>query len=786
MHSKNIVNRKIKTNFINDLSCSSRILSFNMKRSAANDSIKSFHNMTQFSQNSNNKLDNRISIYSIHRNFHTCTYCFDKKVLSLNYKTQRRQEVFTKKSNAPIKYTDVHSYEIKRPLNARKMADELKVSAFDLLRFMPQSYLVSDLIPVREMARIAFKIGVKEVKLFDPISNQWIPMAGSKKEINNDNEETDEPKPTQDNTSTLKPPKKFVKTAPVVTIMGHTDHGKTTLLDKIRSTNIVDQEHGAITQHIGAFEYIEQKNKSFKGRKITFIDTPGHEAFSKMRSTGAKVTDVIVLVVAADDGVMPQTKESIRCAQKENVPIIVAINKIDKSNAYTREQIEAQLMECGIIPDTKGGDSPIIPISALNGVGIDEIMEAIYLQADMQDLKAPVDAPFEGVVIECKMHKALGMATTIIVKQGVLKPSTWLMAGTTYGKVKSIKDSQLQTLKEVGPGMAVEITGLENMPEVGSILTEISNPKIVKDLIEAEKEKTLAKFDEKEARKIFEQRKKESEEGVTRLDLLEEKSKDDSLNYSKAESDLNLYKEEQDELGNVKKYLPVIIRGDAEGSIDAFNHIISQFPSSMVQLRVVEKEVGDITERDIEYARATASEIICMNVTPQKRVLSFAETNNVKISSFKVIYHLIDYLKKIIISNLEPKKYLEEVGIIEVIQPFTYSTTINGEKVELHVAGGRCAMGEFVHKDDPNIFYHVKRGGKYIHEKCKVHSLKHFKDSVKSVKKGQECGVSLIDYIPKSGDHVICQELKTTYLTWEDLEKEESRRRRKMGMKDKI
>jgi len=704
-------------------------------------------------------------------------------------KTKRREEIFQKKSTRPIKYTEVEEYEIIRPIAAKKLADDLHVSSFDLLRFMPQAYLTDDLIPVREVARLALRIGVKKLKVFDPVASKWIdPPRRRGEPVEDSTERANEPIPGEHLLKALsedkpsKPPKKFVSTAPVVTIMGHVDVGKTTILDKIRATNVVSQEHGAITQHIGAFEYTETKNKTYKGRKITFIDTPGHAAFAKMRSTGARVTDVIVLVVAADDGVMPQTIESIKVAQKEQVPLIVALNKMDKENAYSRNQLEMQLMEAGIIPDTKGGDTPIIPISALKEQGIEDVMEAIYLQADLLELKAPTDTKLEAVVIECKMHRALGMATTVIVKQGILKPGMWLVAGTTYGKVKSVKDFQLKSTKQALPGSAVEITGLESMPEVGSILKEIPNPKVVKDVIEVERERTLATFDEKEARKIFQQRKKESEEGVTRLDLLDEMSKDDSLHYSKADTDINLYEEETDQLGNVKKYMPVIFRADAEGSIDAFHHIIADFPSALVQMRVVEQSVGDISERDVDYARATGSEVICMNVSPPKRVLSYAENAGVKVSIFRVIYHLIEHLKNLIVLNMEPRRYLEDRGVIEVLQPFSYQETIKGEKVELPVAGGRCALGEFIVKnDDPNIFYHVKRGGKLILENAKIFSLKVFKNTVSSVKKGQECGCAILGYEPKVGDQIICQEKKVQVMTWEDLVKQDAKAQKKSG-----
>ncbi len=471
---------------------------------------------------------------------------------------------------------------------------------------------------------------------------------------------------------------------PVVTIMGHVDHGKTTLLDTIRHSRVVMSEAGGITQHIGAYTV------SRNGHPITFIDTPGHAAFTEMRARGAKVTDIVVLVVAADDGVMPQTKEALDHARAAKCAIVVAVNKMDKPQANP-DRVKQELADLDLLPDDWGGSTPFCPISALKGTGVNELLDTIQLVAEMLELKANPNRLASGSVIEAKLDKGKGPVATVLVNSGTLKIGDPMVVGSTFGKVRAMVDDLGRSVPEAKPSTAVEIHGLNDVPMAGDAFMVFSDEKQAKDI----------------ATKRAERQLKESH-GVDKFMSLEDF-------FKKTEGK--------------EKELRLIIKGDTQGSIEAFKGSIDKIKVEGVTIDIVRAGVGAITETDVSLAEASKAIIIGFDVRPQASVRDTATSKGVEIRLYDIIYEALDDIRAAMKGMLDPVFVKKMIGEAVVRETFVIS------KVGT-IAG--CMVSEGVIKRDSLV--KVIRDGKVIHE-GKISSLKRFKDDVKEVKLGYDCGI---------------------------------------------
>ncbi|MDR2678191.1 MAG: translation initiation factor IF-2 [Zoogloeaceae bacterium] len=474
--------------------------------------------------------------------------------------------------------------------------------------------------------------------------------------------------------------------APVVTVMGHVDHGKTSLLDAIRRTRVASSEAGGITQHIGAY-HVETGNGM-----ITFLDTPGHEAFTAMRARGAQATDLVILVVAADDGVMPQTREAIHHAKAANVPIVVAVNKIDKPEANP-ERVKQELTAEGVISEEYGGDSPFIHVSAKQNIGIDELLEHVLLQAEVLELKAPVDAPAKGLIIEARLDKGRGAVATMLVQSGTLKQGDVLLAGSVFGRVRAMLDETGGPVKEAGPSIPVEIQGLSDVPTAG--------------------EEAIVLSDERRAREIalFRQGK------FRDVKLAKQQA-------AKLESMFDQMGE-----GEVKR-LPLIIKADVQGSLEALSHALGQLSTAEVRVNAIHSAVGSISETDVNLAKASSAVIIGFNTRANANVRKLAENLNVEIRYYNIIYDAVNEIKAALSGMLAPEKREIVTGLAEIRQIFPVSKIV--------IAG--CLVQDGVIRRTSRV--RLLRNHTQIWDGELV-SLKHFKDDVKEVRAGTECGLSL-------------------------------------------
>ena len=486
---------------------------------------------------------------------------------------------------------------------------------------------------------------------------------------------------------------------PVVTVMGHVDHGKTSLLDYIRNAKIVDGEFGGITQHIGAYDVHHEKGD------IVFLDTPGHEAFTAMRARGAKVTDIVILVVAADDGIMPQTKESISHAKEAKVPIIVAINKIDKPDANA-EKVKQSLTEFELVPEEWGGDTIFVEVSAMTGQGIDDLLDMIILQSEVLELKADPKRRAQGTIIEARLDRGRGAVATVLVQQGTLKIGDAIVCGAEYGRVRSLVDDRGQQVKNAGPSVPVELVGLSGVAEVGAELYVLQ--------------------DERKARQVGETRKLRQRE--KELEKTGKISLDDL--YSKIQQ------------GEVKE-LKTIIKGDVIGSIEALDESLGKLGDERVSVQVIHKAVGGISESDVMLAAASNALIVGFNVRPEASVQSLAEKESVEIRLYTIIYDVVEDVKKAMSGLLAPKSVERVVGHVEVRQVFNIS------KIGT-IAGGSVTDGKIERNNNVRLL----RDSVVVYD-GQLSSLKRFKEDVKEVKNGFECGLGIENFNDiKEGDVV--------------------------------
>jgi translation initiation factor IF-2 len=478
--------------------------------------------------------------------------------------------------------------------------------------------------------------------------------------------------------------------APVVTVMGHVDHGKTSLLDYIRRAKVASGEAGGITQHIGAYHVETPRGM------ITFLDTPGHEAFTAMRARGAKATDIVILVVAADDGVMPQTKEAIAHAKAAGVPLVVAINKIDKPGNNI-DRVTQELIAEQVVPEAYGGESPFVPVSAKTGQGIDALLENVLLQAEVLELKSPTDAPAKGLVIEAKLDKGRGPVATVLVQSGTLKRGDVVLAGSSYGRVRAMLDENGKSISEAGPSIPVEIQGLTEVPAAG--------------------EDVVVLPDERKAREIALFR--------------QGKFRDVKLAKQQAAKLENMF--EQMAEGEVKN-LPLIIKADVQGSQEALVHSMQKLSTTEVRVQVVHAAVGGISESDVNLALASKAVIIGFNTRADASARKLAEANGIDIRYYNIIYDAVDEIKAAMSGMLAPEKREASLGLVEIRQVFHVSKV--GSIAGCYVLDGMVKRGASVRLLRNNVVLWTGE----------LDSLKRFKDDVKEVKAGFECGLSLKNY----------------------------------------
>ena len=612
---------------------------------------------------------------------------FENKELHLKEPKQKKQH---HKNTQSIKKELIPTHQFEKPTEPIKKEIEI-----------PESITVNELaqkisIKSSELMKLMMNIGVMATinqSLDQDTAILIVEEIGHKAVSIEEQEEELSLQPELSNQENLEP------RAPIVTIMGHVDHGKTSLLDYIRKTKVASTEAGGITQHIGAYRVKTDKNE------ITFLDTPGHAAFSAMRARGAQVTDIVILVVSADDGVMPQTEEAIDHAQAAKVPIIVAVNKIDKENADP-EKVKTELGKKNVIPEDWGGDTIFVNISALTGEGIDSLLDSISLQSEILELKASKEGLAMGSVIEASLDKGRGPIATVLVQSGTLNKKDYVLVGKEYGRIRAMYDEFNKEITSAGPGCPVVITGLSGTPNVADQLMATKDEKRVKDiaLLRETKQKEI---EMKSKRKNFSM---------------------DAFNINDA---------------NKKKIINLLIKSDVQGSSEAINSTLRNIKNDDVGLEIIYSGVGGITESDVNLAASSNSKIIGFNVRADSKAKKLIELNQQDLYYFSIIYELIDHVKQQLSGLLEPDIKEEIIGIAQVKEVFRSS--------KLGAIAGSIVSEGIVQKDKP---IRVLRDNVVIYE-GELESLRRLKDDVKEVKSGTECGIGVKDYNDvKTGDQI--------------------------------
>jgi len=587
--------------------------------------------------------------------------------------------------------------ELPTTITVKELAELLDVNAADVIRELIKSGIfatINQLIDRDTASLVAGELGFEVAEVVTASSPAATP-------------DGDEPvaEATKEVLFEQDDPALLETRAPIVTVMGHVDHGKTSLLDALRTTAVAAGEAGGITQHIGASEIVKD------GRRIVFLDTPGHEAFTAMRARGARVTDIAIVVVAADDGVMPQTLEAIHHARAAKVPIIIALNKIDKPDANP-ERVKNELSEAGVIVEEYGGDTPLVPVSAKARTGLDALMEMILLVADLQELKANPARPAIGTIVEAELDKGRGPVATAIIQTGTLRVGDVIVVGGTYGKVRALENSLGKRITASGPSSAAVILGLGDVPEAGDILRVVGDEKEARNLVEARKNADAAKGGEGSGRATLE----------------------------------DLYRQIQ--AGQAKE-LRIILKADVSGSLGAITHALDQLSTDDVRLNVLHEAAGDITDNDILLASASDAIVVGFNTKITDTARRAAESEGVDVRLYDIIYKLTDDIDAALGGLLEPEIVEVVEGRAEVRQIFKVgkSTVIAG----CFVTDGRIVRGGA----------RVWRGGKIV-ATDKIESLRRFRDDVREVAQNLECGIGLAGYQDlQEGDIVECFSSKT-------------------------
>jgi translation initiation factor IF-2 len=547
---------------------------------------------------------------------------------------------------------------------------------------VPPTQIIKVLMGLGEMKTLTQTLSTEEIELISEELGVQVDIAA-----------VEEPEPVE--VAPDDDPSDLVEKPPVVTVMGHVDHGKTSLLDRIRQANVQSGEAGGITQHIGAYQ-VESD-----GRKVTFIDTPGHEAFTEMRARGARVTDVVVLVVAADDGIMPQTVEAIEHARAAGVPLVVALNKIDVPNA-NRDKVLGELSERELVPEVYGGDTVTVPVSAKTGEGIDELLENILVVAELEDLKANPKAPASGYVIEGERDPGRGPVATLLLTRGTLEKSDAVLAGTAYGRVRAMLDYTGKRIREAGPGTPVEILGLSGVPEAGTRFEVVDHERIARDRAQQAEERL---------------RRQELAQGGSRRTLEE-------LLGEGGTQDLNL-----------------VVKADVAGSVEALKEALARLTTDEVRVNIVRSGVGALTDSDVMLASASDGILLGFNVRPTNTAKQVAEREGVEIRTYDVIYKALEEIEAAMRGMLAPEIQERETGTAEVRQIFRVPNV--GV-----VAGCMVTSGEIFRNNRARVV----RDGTVVYE-GNIASLKRFRDDVRSVREGFECGIGVENFNDvKEGD----------------------------------
>ncbi len=638
---------------------------------------------------------------------------FDGGKLKGLKQVDRLSNMFNDQEGGMLDYYDLTTARGKRnKKKANKNVEDRKQKIFQLTQIeIPETITVKDLAAelkktsaevIKKLFGLGMMVTINNDIDFDTaylVAEEFGVTATKKQEVKEEDILFDD---SEDRADELK------ERPPVVVVMGHVDHGKTSLLDAIRETNVIEGEAGGITQAIGAYKV------EVNGREITFLDTPGHEAFTSMRARGAQITDIAILVVAANDGVMPQTVEAINHAKAANIPIIVAVNKIDLPEANI-DKVKQELMTYELVPEEWGGDTIFVPISAKKRMNIDDLLEMVLLQADVLELKANPKKQAKGVVIEARLDKSKGPIASMLVQRGSLDEGDTIVVGSSIGRIRAMRNDKGQKVKSAGPSTPVEIMGLTEVPESGDIFYEVKNEKMAKHLIERRKRA---------------QREK-------------------SINAMQKVTLDNLFT--QMEQGNLK-HLNIIVKADVQGSAEALKQSLEKLSDEEVKVRVVHSAAGAVTESDVTLAQVANAIIIAFNVRPVVTAKALAERNEIEIKQYSVIYQAIDDVKAAMKGMLDPVFEEKVIGNVEVRQTFKVSNVGT-------IAGAYVLEG----KIERNAGVRVLRENVVIHE-GKLVSLKRFKDDVKEVAKGYECGMQIENYNDlKEGDIIevyVMEEIK--------------------------
>jgi translation initiation factor IF-2 len=567
---------------------------------------------------------------------------------------------------------------IERGVSSQEFAPRLNRTAADVVRFLLKNgemVTATMTLSDEQMELFALEIGA-EILLVEPGQQEEMELQALFDDSDDDDETAQELRP------------------PVITVMGHVDHGKTTLLDKIRNANVVSGEAGGITQHIGAYQVVQD------GKKVTFIDTPGHAAFTQMRARGAQVTDIVVLMVAADDGVMPQTIEAISHARAAGVPMVIAINKVDKENADV-QRVLAQLAEQQLVPESWGGDTICVEMSAQQNLGVDDLIEQLTIVAEVEELTANPTGRAKGVVLEANLDTGRGPVATILVDKGTLKVGDPIVAGGAWGRVRAMIDDKGKQIKEAGPSTPVQVLGLSTVPQAGDEFRVAPDEKTARTVGEAREQRLRAKAQRGDAR---------VQRGVKLEDVFS-----------------------QIQAGEVAT-LNLILKADVQGSLEAVTESLRRLERDEVKLAFVHRAVGGVTENDITLAAATNATILGFNVRPDRKARDLAEAEHVEIRSYEIIYKLLEDIESAMIGMLAPEYEEVVTGEAEVREVFRVPKL--GGIAGCYVRTGQITRGTKVR--------FIREG--VIIWKGAITSLRRFKDDVREVREGFECGIGLSDF----------------------------------------
>jgi translation initiation factor IF-2 len=590
-------------------------------------------------------------------------------------KPQRRPEQSAESAVQTIEPSARGPIDIPSSITVKELADLLRVNPADIIRELIKSGIFANINQPLDRDTASLVTGelgyeVADARAPEPVEgNGDAPTAEAAKEVLFE----------EDDPSQLQP------RAPIVTVMGHVDHGKTSLLDAIRATDVVTGERGGITQHIGASEVVKD------GRRVVFLDTPGHEAFTAMRARGAKVTDIAVLVVAADDGVMPQTLEAIDHAKAAKVPIVVALNKIDKPDGNP-ERVKTELSEHAVIIEEYGGDVPLVPVSATQRSGIEDLIDTILIVADVQELKANPKRPAVGTVVEAELDKGRGPVATVLVQTGTLKVANIVVVGDTYGRVRALENSRGERVTKAGPSSAVVVLGLAQVPAAGDVLRVVPDEKTARTMIEARQQAARP-------------------DGGGRATLED------------------LYRQIQ--AGQTKE-LRIILKADVQGSLGAITHALDQIQNDEVRINVIHEGAGDITDNDILLASASDAIVVGFNTKLDPQARRTAEAEGVEVRPYDIIYKLTDEMDAALKGLLEPEEVEVVEGRAEVRQIFRAGRNV--------IAGSYVTDGRIIRGGA-----RVYRGGKLLTTE-RIESLRRFRDDVREVASGFECGIGLAGF----------------------------------------